>query len=340
MALFVQQTSSQIFDMAIPEPIGYPKGSVQLIISTNSAASNGGIFMYNLESNQSRLLSKYPKMYQLNDHAQFIDYANDILYIFGGPLQTFSTFNFKTEEWRLGSESINYHYQLSQLPDCTRCVYVNTSIKDQIHIISNRKHIIFDCNEQKFMDIEREIQDGYFKPIFVPFKNQLMLLGGDRTDDIYTCAIDQDKYEWKLHDKLKMPHRVKDDICYDCLLFDDIVFIFHIDAFDVKDSQKYSDIWYLDLLDEHWYRSKYDVPHGLGFDVRFIQNKNNVHFLNFVNGKQVIVNIHDLFTTNFVKCRRDRYSILVMGYFRRQESNDLPSALKQIVLNYFPIIQN
>eukprot|EP01084_Bolivina_argentea_P223796 378584_1 len=78
-----------------PKPLYYPHDSNTVIISTDSRENNPGIFKYNINTNKLELIHKYDKC-QTMHHGHFIDYKNEILYIFGGSYNTFNAFNLKT----------------------------------------------------------------------------------------------------------------------------------------------------------------------------------------------------------------------------------------------------
>ena len=77
----------------------------------------------------------------------------------------------------------------------------------------------------------------------------MIILGGDYSDDIYKCKIEetstnQTTHEWKLNDNLKMPHSVRIELFYDISLFGDVVFVFYLKALESDDNDiECNDIW-------------------------------------------------------------------------------------------------
>eukprot|EP01084_Bolivina_argentea_P217996 370020_1 len=86
----------QCFSFYSPKPLFYPRSSNDIIISTNAAVNNSGIYKYNISTNELKLIHKYNKYQQAYMHGHFIDYTNEILYIFGGDYNIFSALNLKT----------------------------------------------------------------------------------------------------------------------------------------------------------------------------------------------------------------------------------------------------
>ena len=102
----------------------------------------------------------------------------------------------------------------------------------------------------------------------------------------------------------------------------------------------------MDLLNDKWYKSKYDIPDGVVDEERnnicyAIKNHKiaDVHSLNFANRAHFIVNSHDLVSKEFINSRRDHYHPLTMGYFKGFEKQgsipNMPFVLKQLILNIF-----
>eukprot|EP01084_Bolivina_argentea_P217999 370024_1 len=78
-----------------PKPLFYPHNSNEIIVSTDCDEVLAGIYKYNINTNSAQLLHEYDK-YQTDRHGHFIDYKNEILYVFGGGYDVFNAFNLKT----------------------------------------------------------------------------------------------------------------------------------------------------------------------------------------------------------------------------------------------------
>merc|ERR1712129_242386 len=160
---------------------------------------------------------------------------------------------------------------------------------------------------------------------FVKVTQKLMVLGGDYSDKIFECAIDdssdmQSVYDWKLRTHLKMPHVIKDERHFDVVSYGHslIGFYFGISTF--------SDIWCLDLLDEKWYRSKFKVPQRTSSAAYVLKDKlddANVHLLDFEHNDHYKMNIHNIFPSKMLRARRKRFHPLVIGFIKEQENGIL-----------------
>eukprot|EP01084_Bolivina_argentea_P043362 79899_1 len=81
-----------------PKPLFYPLNSNSIIISTMSGDDKEGIFTYNINTNKLKLLCEYNfDRDEIEYHQHFIDYNNDILYIFDR-WRTIKAFNLKTNK--------------------------------------------------------------------------------------------------------------------------------------------------------------------------------------------------------------------------------------------------
>ena len=159
-------------------------------------------------------------------------------------------------------------------------------------------------------------------------------------DEIYTFNLEKNsnesKNEWKLNEKLTMP-QTRSCTSYDALLFGDVIIVFYV--------HNQYDIWCLDLLNDKWYKSIYKVPKLVERkNVYVFKNRDNddVHLLSFENQLHFVADLNNLLSMEFIKSRRDCYNPLIMGYLKKQENDNLianiPFVLKQLILNYFPII--
>ena len=76
-----------------------------------------------------------------------------------------------------------------------------------------------------------------------------MIFGGDESDQIFECKIDdspqQLEYGWKLNEQLKMPHNVVDEQNYDVLVVNEVIIVVYFGESD------YFDVWCLDLMNTH-----------------------------------------------------------------------------------------
>ena len=159
------------------------------------------------------------------------------------------------------------------------------------------------------------------------------------SDKIFYCHTkeksENDEIEWKLNNKIKMPHIIHDERCYDIVLFVDIIMVFYFD-------DSCNNIWILDLFCDQWHESQYTVP-DLDRDSYFLKSfsDNNIHVLDFYNQDHFVVNFHDLLPKELVKSRRKHYNALVVGFIKDQEKKNListiPFVLKQLIAYYFPL---
>ena len=317
-----------------------------IIVSSDYNDTNPGIFKYNITTNKSELLTSYKDAMDAEFHGQFID-QDDILYIFGGDTRCCFTIDLRTKQIK----KQDYH----ALAACgTDPRSVSASTINEIYILAKSDHFKFDCNQgivETISDDEHDLIPDFDCPkvAFIPFKKQLMVLGGDCQDNIYTLNVDKhsDQSKWTLKEATKMPHCVEERE-FDIILFGDVLFVFYVQAEDTNDDIKYSDIWYLDLLNDTWHKSEYSTPDMLGDTgwgkIYALKSRDNddVHLFNFREKAHFRADLNKLFTKKFIKSRRDFYNPLIMGYLKEQENQNiimnLPYVLKQIILKYYPII--
>ena len=337
----------------IPRPVLHPIEPNCIILSTETMETNGGIYKYNLENNETICLAKYNEIKAirndyLKSHTQFIDSKNNKLYICGGEGAAFMTYEINTGIIKVGENNDDYNYDLANCYSSAKVVHIVSSTRNEIHILEWDKHWKFDCIQQKFTmkNVSSQCDPEDLRLSYNPLRKQLMILGeDDYSDEIWTSDIKT--CEWKLNTELKMPHDVGelDEIYYEVLLGGDIIFVFYLHAIAANDDTKYDDIWWLDLLNEKWYKSTYNIPFGNRGDGYLMKSKNSddIHFLStYYDKSHFKVNIHKLLSMEFINDRRDYYNPLIIGYIKEQEKNKLirnvPFVLKQLILNYFPVI--
>eukprot|EP01084_Bolivina_argentea_P234928 395468_1 len=177
----------------MPKPLIYPENSNSIILSTSFHDDNSGIFTYNLITNTIELLCKYDDTIECNDHGQFID--GDSLFIFGGDNHSFVVFDLKT------NSNITQNYVNNIIHDIDHsgtghdpnCVSISSDKINEIHILLNHAHIIYDCNAKTLTKINidsfKKEQMDYTKLIYNEWSEQLIILGSDKNDCILTCKI-------------------------------------------------------------------------------------------------------------------------------------------------------
>ena len=330
------------FSIEFPKPTFYPIDSDTVIISARSE-----IFKYNLRNNEMELLEQFDSTL-IHHHEQFIDFKNNVLYIYGGDHCSFIQLNLNTATLKIGNDNDNYHQQVADCGELSKSVHISTTTRDEIHILGSVEHFKFDCNQQKFIKIGSNPNDTYYtKLTYVPLTKQLMILGGDETDDIYTYKIketsNQTKTEWKLNENLNMPRCVLDERYYKTVLFVDVIFVFYFLGINN------TEIWCLDLLNDKWYKltdnaeelAKIDSD-SIFIHALKIADSNDIHLLSFKSQLHFTINVYDLLSTYFMKDRRGYFSSLIMGYLKQEEKSlsiaNIPFELKQLILNYFPFI--
>eukprot|EP01084_Bolivina_argentea_P264265 447597_1 len=198
-----------IFLFYQPKPLFYPHNSNDIIISTDCRHNKPGIFKYNIVTNKLEVIHEYDyDTYKISRHGHFIDYKNELLYIFGGTYGTFRAFDFKT--------NIMTNMGINNSGRYKKSIHIPST--NEIHILKNyNHHSIFDCNDKLFREINsnRDVllnsnsDMDYTKLIYCEFNKQLMIFGGDGMDEIFYCNIKKQsenfKMEWKLNKKIKMP---------------------------------------------------------------------------------------------------------------------------------------
>ena len=309
-------------------------------------ADDSGCYKYNPNSNKLELMTKYTSFthHHMSIDTQFMDIMNDTLYLFSSDAE-YLGFNIKTKrtcEGRNGPVE-----QIGVSGDFPKAFYVEESLIKEMHVLGKWRHCKFDYVTREFTEICYNNYVDYPKLLYNPLFKQLMILGGDGLDGIWTFDVIKEnnaRQEWKLHDTLKMPHCVGWETDYDVLIIGDILFVFYFDAHNDEDIDvKYNDIWCLNLLDNKWYKSKYDAPSGLkrkSYSMK-LKASNIIHLLNFEYQLHFKIDLHDLLSMEFIKARRDYYNPLVIGYVKQKEKDcktNIPFVLRQLILEYFPVI--
>eukprot|EP01084_Bolivina_argentea_P023391 43625_1 len=338
--IFNQRKLSLQFQYHVPKPLIYPKNGNSIIISTDSDEKYPGIYKYDLDNNTFKLLHTYDddQFYRAEEHGQFIDYTNHQLCIFGGTVTASLFLDLITKTIRCNLNTFDDY-----LGGFTSAINI-PSTNEQIYIFapSENNHIIFDCKQQTELEIDVNLSTDltYGKLLYIESTSELMILGQDKRKDIWKCHIEQKsnqtKYDWKIDNKLKMPHAVIDERDHDVLLYDDIIIVLYFS--DKNDNE----IWCLDLLHYKWYKSKYNVPKSICSCSYFMKHNNNndIHLLDFDSQQHFTANIYELFPNDMTKQRRKHYEILVIGFVKDEEKNmflNIPWPLKQLILLFFPL---
>ena len=335
---------------SIPKPLFYEKNVI--LVTTNFDDHNPGIYKFNFETNQLELLSSYNNI-SPKSHGQFIDYDHNVLYLYGGKLSDIYQFDLNTNTFKELSVTWRSLQSRWSFP-----VAVNVSNRNETHILGRTLHFKFHHKTQspkitKVSPYALPFDGRNRKALYIPLEQQVMVLGGDMSDEIWTCSVGGKpyqmhytmyNYDWTLRKKLRMPHCVSIN-AYDVMLIGDVVFVFYFNGTD-QEHNVINDIWFLCLLKEKWYKSEVRIPIWLCDEVFVIRTKNNdiIHLLGFMNQEHLTVKVDDLLTQDFINDRRIYYNSLIMGYFREKEKDtsfvNMPFVLKQLILNYFPLIDN
>eukprot|EP01084_Bolivina_argentea_P250718 420226_1 len=116
--------------------------------------------------------------------------------------------------------------------------------------------------------------------------------------------------------------------------FDNILLVFYF----IKNQ-----VFILDLLNMKWHKSKCAIPNDFA-DVEecYIMKMNeNMHIIDFDNGINCKVNIHDIIPGEITLSRRKYFKPLVTGYIVEKQNELLlqliPLDVQMIILNYFPL---
>eukprot|EP01084_Bolivina_argentea_P127623 225659_1 len=286
-----------------PKPLLYPQNSNSVVLVTDSAT----IYKYDLDTNDLQLINKYTANGDTNV-SQFI--VDNTLYLFRN----------KFISMDLTTNTLNYNLNINEnnheMDEFTKCVTLNNTV----HILSKNMHFFnFNHNKQTLTKLKHTIKGPfeYAKLIYIPLYKQLMILGGDYSDNIFQCQIGDDllSIQYKLSDTLKMPVCVSDERSYDILAFGDIIFVFY----SVK---RY--IWCLDLLQQKWFKSHHIIPEGLTLCSYFIKDNNDdIHILSTQQKRHFKINIHQLIPMEMYMIRRKYYEPLVIGFIKQKENTHL-----------------
>eukprot|EP01084_Bolivina_argentea_P291548 501089_1 len=195
-----------------PKCLIYPPNSSEIIISTDQREYNGGIFKYNLITNTVQCIHNYDTN-SPSRHGHFI--GNDKLFIYAGFGKRFFVYDLKTNT----NITSNYtNTALCDIKDCdlySKAVNVSSNGVVKIHILTRRNHLIYNCNNGTIIKGIIQKMQSYPKLIYSESAKQLLSLGSDKSDEIFTCDInqklDQTQYVCKLKEKLQMPHTIGDE---------------------------------------------------------------------------------------------------------------------------------
>ena len=339
----LQALSKQRFNFETHRPVKYPQNSNSIIISTDKDESNAGIYTFDIDKNEMKLLRQFSSQWLMKrDHGQFIDYIHNDLYLFGGDGWQFCKFNFDEKTIIYGSDNHNYNEDIAEIGDYPKTAQISESI---IYGARGNIHFIFDAKNQRFreIDVHKQINIAsyYRKLTYIPCTKQLIIAGGDRSDNIYICNIDTNEYQYdyKWHkSRLKMPRKVYCERYYKIVPFGDILFVFYLHTIH------FNNIWILDLIKQKWFISEYNVPKCFGRRTHLIRDKNDqdIHLLEFQDQLHFKVNGYELIPSTLILIRRKHYHSLIMGYIRHEEKQknipNIPSVLKQLILMFYPLI--
>eukprot|EP01084_Bolivina_argentea_P313062 542103_1 len=335
----------KLFKYDLPTLLCYPRNSNWVIISTDCDETDAGIYKYNMITNKLELLQNYDGINNPPDfHGQFIN--RNVLCIFGGSHCSLITYDLLNSTITTNKTNISL-CDIQNLDECPKCVNIFSNKTNHIHILHQCNHFIYDCNINKEVKVEidcnilKTFKIKFPKLLYSESTQQLMILGADDSDRIFTCDIEenqQSEYKWILNEKIKMPRMIEDERGYNYVLVNDVIIVFY---FDCDYGSNYNDIWCLDLWCHKWFKSKYITPESvIGYARCIKSNDNNVHVLDFESKYHFKVDIWELFPKDMIIERRKRHNTLIMGYIKEQENSlllNMPFVLKQLILCYFQL---
>ena len=167
-----------------PRPVFHPSETNCIILSTEKDGINGGIYKYHLEDNEITCLANYDEIESIREkyfeyHTQFLDSINNKLYICGGDDTLFITYEIDTKIIKVGKNNDDYNDELANCGPWTKVVQINSSTKNEIHILKSNVHGIYDYIQQNLI-ISKNVYFGFDFPksSYNPLTKQLMVLGG------------------------------------------------------------------------------------------------------------------------------------------------------------------
>eukprot|EP01084_Bolivina_argentea_P079703 144515_1 len=207
------------FTNALPKPSYHDKNSI--IIAPDEG---DGIYEYNFDTNEMKLIIEYEPETEIFLHGQFIDPQSNILYVFGADCD-------KVYKFDLKNKTISHTSNILSLGTTPKCIYIPEI--NQIHISNIDEHIVYNINDKSIIrSLDRSIVWKHVvcwpKILYIPLTKKLTVFGSNVHDEIYNCDVNENIYEykWKLND-ITMPYSICVDL-YDLLLaFKQLLFCFY-----------------------------------------------------------------------------------------------------------------
>lgn len=170
-------------------------------------------------------------------HSNFVDTTTNKFYVVGGDGNSFIVFDLESNAMTYNEGNAEqydeFRANIQNQFIFTRPACIRSSRLNQIHFVDNLNgHWHFDCKRQQFRKKCDFFEVSYEKLVYVEASSKLMIFGGDESDQIFECEIDdssqQLEYDWKLNEQLKMPHIVTYGQNYDVLAVNDVIIAVYI----------------------------------------------------------------------------------------------------------------
>ena len=308
------------FNCYVPKPSYYNK-TVFISTGFNEYCCDAGIYEYDIELNKINLIHKYnhDTNIKLHCHGQFIDKQNNLMHIFGGNDHGYLCLDLSTKKILNNNTKSN---RLSIIGDFSVCCYISNPKINQFCIMDEHGMYKYMNDKNKVIFTNESISTSTFnipwpKVIYIPFKKELMILGGNYNDKIYYTDINMQNYDWKPY-SLKMPFTTWYR-SYDILsAFKSLIFVFNFDCLN-----RHKDIWILDIMNTKWYKSPYQMPQTLilNANIFVLHGKDNsVYLLEFGEAHRYKVFLKDLIPNSLKTVYKNYYQPLVIGYIKQNEN--------------------
>eukprot|EP01084_Bolivina_argentea_P219575 372392_1 len=297
-----------------------------------------GIYQFNLNENQVKLISKYPSNFSCL--GMTIDQQNGTIYLCGDNISQFIAFNLKQKLWKTFSFTSDNHY----CPWPELCFVTN--LNDVIIHRRSETSYKFNTKSHKLTKIGeiKKIGSPVFSTRVFDANNKLLLI---QMNELYFCDY---TFQQNTQSSLTIPNTENTPYFkYKYAIAGNILFSFEIDYNMITSVSNNLYIWCLDLIQNKWFKSVH-VKDKMVQDIRFCEvigaSDCTLHFVNFINEfgtgvpKHYTLSLHDLIPKEMREFYASYYKPLVMGFFRQNELNTkcvvLPIVLKEITLLYFP----
>ena len=319
------------------------------------------IYRYDIKTNSWHTFIDLPRTDSyIEDHRGCVDAENGKMYLFGGYGSLLAVMDIENKqieikcvESQMDDTDIDQKY-LENVTKYNMKSFIDPKgicIHSKLHIVGTKGFDLLHLN-CTLSDIEHETafkeskidsnkRWGHFHLIYIESMKQLMICGSKDGDDQTILYCNIDNWKWNKSD-IKLPKAEKSAYYWPILSFQHVLFIFY---------HKMNQIWCCDLLEQKWYESEkiFDISGGKDYDGKDYeasywaqvvkQNEDIIYVIQCSddddNSFTISFKLSDAMPIALKSKFVRRYIMLIHGYIRRMNNNEIPNDLINLITKFY-----